>query len=82
MRNEKNTYPAPALQETKGSLSFSANIADMRIPFQIIRNCYTKVFEIIQIFENCIFKGKGSLNFIQMFSCQLHLVAFVSQVKL
>ena len=34
-------------QETKGSISFSSNIADVRIPFQIICNCYTKVFDII-----------------------------------
>ena len=34
-----------APQETKGSISFSANIADMRTPFQIICNCYTKVFD-------------------------------------
>ena len=32
-------------QETKCSIGFSASIADMRIPFQIICNCYTKVFE-------------------------------------
>ena len=32
-------------QETKGSISFSENIADMRIPFQIICNCYAKVFD-------------------------------------
>ena len=42
-------------QETKCSIGFSANIADMRIPFQIICNCYTKVFDIIHIFENCTF---------------------------
>ena len=29
-------------QETKCSIGFIANIADMRIPFQIICNCYTK----------------------------------------
>ena len=63
-------------QETKASISFSANIADMRIPFQIICNCCTKVFYIIHIFENCTLLGIGSLNFIQMFSCQLHHVAF------
>ena len=40
-------------QETKCSIGFSANIADMRIPFQIICNCYTKVFAIIHFFENC-----------------------------
>ena len=34
-------------QETKCSIGFSANIADMRIPFQIICNCYTKVLEFI-----------------------------------
>ena len=33
-------------QETKCSIGFSANIADMRIPFQIICNCHTKVFDI------------------------------------
>ena len=38
-------------QETKCSIGFSANIADMRIPFQIICNCYTKVFDIIHIFR-------------------------------
>ena len=42
-------------QETKCSTGFSANIADMRIPFQIICNCYTKVFDIIHIFENRTF---------------------------
>ena len=63
-------------QETKDSISFSANITDMRIPFQIICNCYTKVFDIIHIFENCTFKCIGSLNFIQSFSRQLHHVAF------
>ena len=42
-------------QETKGSISFSANITDMRIPSQIICNCYTKVFDIIHIFGNCTF---------------------------
>ena len=42
-------------QNTKCSIGFSANIADMRIPFQIICNCYTKVFDIIHIFENCTF---------------------------
>ena len=41
-------------QETKCSIGFSANIADMRIPFQITCNCYTKVFDIIHIFENCM----------------------------
>ena len=40
-------------QETKGTISFSANIADMRIPFQINCNCYTTIFDIIHIFENC-----------------------------
>ena len=38
-------------QETKGSISFTANIVDMCIPFQIICNCYTKVFDIIKIFR-------------------------------
>ena len=37
------------------TIGFSANIADMGIPFQIICNCYTKVFDIIHIFENCTF---------------------------
>ena len=32
-------------QETKCSIGFSINIADMRIPFQIICNCYTTVFD-------------------------------------
>ena len=31
------------------SFSFSANIADMRILFQIICNCYTKVFDSIHL---------------------------------
>ena len=40
-------------QEPKGSINYSANIADMHIPFKTICNCYTKVFDIINIFENC-----------------------------
>ena len=36
-------------QETKGSVSFSTNIADMRIPSKIRCNWYTKVFDIINI---------------------------------
>ena len=42
-------------QETKCSIGLSANIADMRIPFRIICNCYTKVFDFLHIFENCTF---------------------------
>ena len=51
-------------QETKGSVSFSANIADMRIPSQVKCNCYTKVFDMINIFKNCTLLSIGSLNFI------------------
>ena len=38
-------------QETKGSVSLSANIADMRIPSKITCNCYTNVFDINQHFQ-------------------------------
>ena len=41
-------------KELAGTISFSANIADVRIPFQIICNCNTEVFDVINIFENCI----------------------------
>ena len=43
------------LNKIQVSIGFSANNADMRIPFQMICNCYTKVFDIIHIFENCTF---------------------------
>ena len=32
-------------QESNGSVSFSANIADMGIPFQVIGNCYAEAFD-------------------------------------
>ena len=38
-------------QETKGAVSLSANIADIRIPSQITCNCYTnlKVMSLLNI---------------------------------
>ena len=59
-KRERKSSP----QETKGSDSFSTDIADMRIPSQIRCNCYNNVFDIINIFKNCTLHCIGSLNFI------------------
>ena len=57
-------------QETKSSVSFSANVSDMRIPSQIKCNCL-----ILSTFSRTIpaIKGIRSLNSTRIFSCQLHL---------
>ena len=40
-------------QETKGSVSFGANIANVRIPSQIRCNCNIGLFDVINSFKNC-----------------------------
>ena len=40
-------------QESKGSVGFSANIADMRIPSQITCSCFTEVFDVFNIYKDC-----------------------------
>ena len=59
--------------------SFSTNIVDMRIPFQIICNRNTEIFDVFNIFKNCTLLGVGSLDFICQFSCRcimLHLTGW------
>ena len=41
-------------KETKGSVSFCANIANMCNPAQILSNCYSKVFNFVNILKICI----------------------------
>ena len=46
------------------SSGLSANIDEMGIPFQIIRNRHTEVFDTFNIFQYCTLNGVGSLNLI------------------
>ena len=50
-------------EEHNGSVALNANIDDMGISFQIIRNRYTEVFDTFNIFQYDNLKGVRSLNF-------------------
>ena len=53
---KNTTRPDPSWEELKGYVCCGAKIADMRIRFQIIYNCYTEVFDVFfNIFKNCCF---------------------------
>ena len=39
-------------KEAKGPVSLCANIAGMCVPFQIVCNGYTKIFDFLNIFED------------------------------
>ena len=49
------------------------NIAYMNIPFQIFRNCHTKVFNIIHIFQDC---SKDCIDLFHPLPSKLHHVTF------
>ena len=61
-------------QESKSS-GLGTHISNMRVPFQITSNCYTEVFDAINIFKDSTLKCIRSLDFV-MLICQLHHVAF------
>ena len=69
-------------QESKDFVGLSANIV-IGIPFQIICNCYTEIFDTFSIFQ-LFLNGIGSLDFISQRFRQVHHVAFdrlTSQIK-
>ena len=48
----------------------------MCIPSQITCNCYSKVFNAFKVFKVSSFQGIWSMDLLDPFSCQLHLIAF------
>ena len=46
------------------------------IPFQILRNCHTNVFNIIQIFEDCSFYRVNCIDLFDPLPSKLHNVTF------
>ena len=63
-------------QESKGPVSFSTNIGDTHIPFQINCNCNTEIFNFFQHCQELNPLRCRKPGFICQFSCQLHHVAF------
>ena len=63
-------------QESKGSVSLSADIAYMYIPSQITCNCYSKVFNAFNVFKVSSLQGIWSMDLLDPFYCQLHHIAF------
>ena len=55
-------------KKAKGPISLCAYIADMHVPFQIVGNCYTKIFHIS-------FVIKDSIDLFDPFPCNLHDIA-------
>ena len=39
-------------KKSKGPISLCADIADMCVPFQIVSNCYAKIFDIFYVIKD------------------------------
>ena len=48
----------------------------MCIPSQITCNCYSKVFNALNVFKVCSLQGIWSMDLLDPFSCQLHHITF------
>ena len=59
----------PSSQVNKSPICLSTYIGDMSVPFQIICNSYTKIFDT---FQDCALKGISSLDFTNALIYQLH----------
>ena len=40
------------MKKAKGPICLFAHIADMRVPFQIVSNCYAKIFDIFYVIKD------------------------------
>ena len=65
-------------KETKGSVSLCANIANICFPSQILCNCYSKVFNFVNILKNCTILSvpNPSICLFGLFPCQFTVVLF------
>ena len=48
----------------------------MCVPSQITCNCYSKVFNAFNVFKVSTLQGMWSMDLLDLFSCQLHHIAF------
>ena len=53
-----------------------ADTADMCVPFQIVSNCYAKIFDIFYVIKNSSLYIIGGIDLFDPFPCNLHDIAF------
>ena len=61
--------------KANGSISLCADIADMRVLFQIVSNCYAKIFDIFYVIKDSSLLTIGRIDLFDPFPCNRHDIA-------